>query len=310
MHANAVEIDGLTRRFGSFTAVDHISLTISRGEIYAFLGPNGAGKSTTIKMLTGLLHPSEGNGTVGGFDIRREAEKIKQNIGYMSQKFSLYNDLTPEENIAFFGGIYNAPTERIRKRSQYLFESTGIGRTKGSPTANLPLGLKQRLALECAMLHNPSILFLDEPTAGVDPSARREFWDIIYSVSQQGTTVFLTTHYMDEAEHADRIGMIFGGKLKASGTPQELKDNYSGGKIYQFVPEDLIEAVGILQESSEVKEATIFGTKIHITVEKEFGREAVHTLLEKSDIRYSSLSESRPSLEDVFIGLTSEDSRQ
>ncbi|HEQ98382.1 MAG TPA: ABC transporter ATP-binding protein [candidate division Zixibacteria bacterium] len=305
----AVDIDDLTRKFGDFTAVDHINLEVRKGEIFAFLGPNGAGKSTTIKMLTGLLLPSSGNGTVGGFDIMRESEKIKQNIGYMSQKFSLYNDLTPEENLLFFGGVYDVREKTLTDRIENLFASTAIGRHKKSATANLPLGLKQRLALECALLHDPSILFLDEPTAGVDPMARRDFWDIIYSASKKGTTIFLTTHYMDEAEHADRVGMIFSGRLKAINTPEDLKSEFTGGRIFQFDTDDLIKALKKLEQADEVLEVTVFGRSVHLTMPEDYDEAGTRDFLEGIGINYSGLKRTPPSLEDVFISLTSEDSK-
>ncbi|MBD3218077.1 MAG: ATP-binding cassette domain-containing protein, partial [candidate division Zixibacteria bacterium] len=286
----AVDINNLTRKFGNFTAVDHISLEVRKGEIFAFLGPNGAGKSTTIKMLTGLLLPTSGNGTVGGFDIMRESEKIKQNIGYMSQKFSLYDDLSPEENLLFFGGVYNVKGETLKQRIEDLFENTPIGKSRNSATANLPLGLKQRLALECALLHEPSILFLDEPTAGVDPMARRGFWNIIYNASKKGTTVFLTTHYMDEAEHADRVGMIFSGRLKAIDTPEDLKSDFSGGKIFQFDTDDLVAALKKLEQSEEVREVTVFGNSIHLTMAEEFDEEKTGVFLNKLNVAHSGLN--------------------
>lgn len=303
----AVEVKGLTRRFGDFTAVDHIDLAVSTGQIFAFLGPNGAGKSTTIKMLTGLLRPSEGNGTVAGFGIMKESEKIKERIGYMSQKFSLYNDLTPEENMLFFGGIYKVPGDKLRQRIDILMETTLIGKVHNSSTLNLPLGLKQRLALECAMLHDPSILFLDEPTAGVDPMARRTFWDIIYEKSKAGTTIFLTTHYMDEAEHADRVAMIFGGQLKAVDTPENLKRDFIGGKIFRFDTKDLVTSLKILEARESVNEVTIFGNSIHITMGSDYDLDRTRQFLKNHKVDFSNLEPTAPTLEDVFISLTSEE---
>jgi ABC-2 type transport system ATP-binding protein len=303
----AVDIEGLTRRFGNFTAVDGVSLKVNVSEIFAFLGPNGAGKSTTIKMLTGLLKPSAGSGSVGGYDIYRQAEDIKQHIGYMSQKFSLYGDLTPKENLKFFGGIYRVPREKLKGKIDQLFETTPIGRSRKSVTASLPLGLKQRLALECAMLHDPPILFLDEPTAGVDPMARRGFWDIIYNASQKGTTVFLTTHYMDEAEHADRVAMIFSGKLRAIDTPFNLKANFAGGNLFQFETPDLIGTTKKLESENAIREVTVFGSRIHITMGAEYNLEKTALILKNTGIIFSELTTTRPSLEDVFINLTSEE---
>jgi ABC-2 type transport system ATP-binding protein len=308
MSQYAVEVHDLTRKFGDFTAVDHIDLKVDSGQIFAFLGPNGAGKSTTIKMLTGLLRPTYGNGTVAGFGIMKESEKIKEKIGYMSQKFSLYNDLTPRENMLFFGGIYKVSGKILEEKISHLLDTTAIGEMRRSPTLNLPLGLKQRLALECAMLHDPSILFLDEPTAGVDPMARRTFWDIIYDKSQGGTTVFLTTHYMDEAEHADRVAMIFGGRLRAVDTPENLKKNFIGGRIFKFDTGNLVNALKILDADESVNEVTIFGNNIHITMSADYNIEKTSKFLSDRGVEFSNLETAAPTLEDVFISLTGEES--
>ncbi|MCC6857951.1 MAG: ABC transporter ATP-binding protein [Bryobacterales bacterium] len=219
----AVEVDNLTKRFGQFVAVDQVSLSVEQGEIFGFLGPNGAGKSTTIRILCGLLSPTSGRATVNGFDVAAQSEQVKQNIGYMSQKFSLYDDLAVEENIEFFGGIYGVPAAEREERKRYVMRMAGLEDKGGMPTRLLPGGWKQRLALGCAVLHRPPILFLDEPTSGVDPIARREFWDLIYQFSEAGQTVFVTTHYMEEAEYCHRLALMYRGKVIALGTPQELK---------------------------------------------------------------------------------------
>jgi len=219
----AVKVENLTRRFGDFTAVNRISFKVPRGEIFGFLGPNGAGKSTTIRMLCGLLEPTEGDGAVAGFDVKSQAEEIKQHIGYMSQKFSLYEDLTVEENINFYGGIYGLTAKKLDKRKKWAIEMAGLKDHRKSLTAILSGGWKQRLALACAILHEPPIIFLDEPTSGVDPISRRGFWDLIYEMAERGITIFVTTHYMDEAEYCDRIALIYGGNMIAIGTPMELK---------------------------------------------------------------------------------------
>jgi ABC-2 type transport system ATP-binding protein len=220
---NAVAVENLERRFGDFVAVNRISFQVQRGEVFGFLGPNGAGKSTTIRMLCGILSPSGGSGTVAGFDIRTQPERIKANIGYMSQKFSLYQDLTVEENIDFYSGIYRIPAQKKRERKEWVIEMSGLGGHRRSLTAVLSGGWKQRLALGCATLHEPPIIFLDEPTSGVDPISRRQFWDLIYDLSGRGVTVFVTTHYMDEAEYCNRLGLIYRGELIALGTPHDLK---------------------------------------------------------------------------------------
>jgi ABC-2 type transport system ATP-binding protein len=219
----AVVVENLEKRFGRFIAVNRVSFQVAKGEVFGFLGPNGAGKSTTIRMLCGILTPSGGSGSVAGFDVRTQPERIKQNIGYMSQKFSLYQDLTVEENIDFYSGIYRIPSKKKRERKQWVLEMAGLTAHRHQPTAILSGGWKQRLALGCAILHEPPIVFLDEPTSGVDPISRRQFWDLIYDLSGRGVTVFVTTHYMDEAEYCNRLGLIYRGELIALGTPHELK---------------------------------------------------------------------------------------
>jgi len=219
----AVSLNGITKRFGDFIAVDSVSLTVPKGEIFGFLGPNGAGKSTTIRMMCGILSPTSGNGTVAGFDIIRQAELIKENIGYMSQRFSLYEDLTVEENIAFYAGVYRLPVEKRMERIEWVISMAGVGDRRTSKAGELSGGWKQRLALGCAILHEPPVLFLDEPTSGVGPLSRRKFWELIRSMAAHGTTVFVTTHYMDEAEFCDRLAMIYQGAIVAVGSPLELK---------------------------------------------------------------------------------------
>lgn len=222
----AVVIDDLVKRFGDFTAVDHVSLEVEKGEIFGFLGPNGAGKSTTIRILCGLLTPTSGSASVAGFDVATQPELIRRNIGYMSQKFSLYDDLTVEENIDFFSGIYGVARERRPERKDYVLKMAGIAERRGALTRELAGGWKQRLALGCAILHEPPILFLDEPTSGVDPIARRSFWDLIYSLAAAGHTIFVSTHYMDEAEYCHRLALMYRGLVVASGAPDELKRQF------------------------------------------------------------------------------------
>jgi len=219
----AVEIDNLTKAFGDFVAVDRVSLQVARGEIFGFLGPNGAGKSTTIRILCGLLSPTAGQARVGGYDVARDPELVRHNLGYMSQKFSLYDDLTVEENLDFFGGIYGVPPEMLSQRKEYALEMGGLQDRRSTMTRLLPGGFKQRLALGCAILHEPPILFLDEPTSGVDPIARRAFWDLIRQLSASGHTVFVTTHYMDEAEYCHRLALMYRGRIIALGAPEALK---------------------------------------------------------------------------------------
>jgi ABC-2 type transport system ATP-binding protein len=223
----AVEIDDLVKQFGAFVAVDHVSLKVTKGEIFGFLGPNGAGKSTTIRVLCGLLTPTSGRASVGGIDVATDPETIRRNIGYMSQKFSLYDDLTVEENIQFFSGIYGVPRNLRAQRRDYVLKMAGIAEQRTTMTRLLPGGWKQRLALGCAILHDPPILFLDEPTSGVDPIARRGFWDLIYQLSEAGRTVFVSTHYMEEAEYCHRVALMYRGRVIALGSPRELKEKLS-----------------------------------------------------------------------------------
>jgi len=300
--ATAVKVDGLTRTFGDFVAVDHIDLTVAKGAIFGFLGPNGAGKSTTIRMLCGLLLPSGGNGTVGGFDIITQSEEIKQNIGYMSQKFSLYDELTVEENINFFSGIYTVPELKKTERKDWALKMAGLEDKRDTITRTLPGGFKQRLALGCAILHEPSILFLDEPTSGVDPISRRNFWNMIYEMARAGTTVFVTTHYMDEADYCDRLALIYRGRIIAEGTPNELRKNYMTRDVLEIETVNLVEAMEVLEKHGI--ETAIFGSLLHATVEDS--KEAVpmiYKTLSERNITVRRVDKIVPSLEDVFVTL-------
>ena len=233
MNTHAVHTQNLGKRFGKFEAVKNLNLMVEAGEIFGFLGANGAGKTTAIRMLCGLLLPSSGAGRVAGFDIYKENEKIKQHIGYMSQKFSLYEDLTPAENIEFYGGVYGLKRPALLQKRASLLEDLGLAAQAGMMTRALPLGFKQRLALSCALLHDPAIVFLDEPTGGVDPEARRNFWDLIYQMAQQGKTIFVTTHYMDEAEYCNRVSIMNQGEIIALGSPRELKRKYGKASMQE-----------------------------------------------------------------------------
>ena len=298
----AVKVRGLTKRFGDFVAVDNIDLTIKKGEIFGFLGPNGAGKSTTIKMLCGLLLPTGGNGSVGGFDIMKESEEIKKNIGYMSQKFSLYDDLTVEENINFFSGIYGVLKNRRKERMEWVLEMANLKDRKSAITKTLPGGFKQRLALGCAILHEPPIIFLDEPTSGVDPISRRNFWNLINGMSKAGTTVFVTTHYMDEADYCNRLALIYRGKLIAEGTPNELKQKYMTRHVLEIEVDKIVEAMEILNRNGI--EAAIFGDLLHAVVDNmELAIPKIKKILEESNITLNRIEQIMPSLEDVFVTL-------
>ncbi len=297
----AVSAEELTRVFGNFVAVDHVSFTVRRGEIFGFLGPNGAGKTTTIKMLTGLLAPSSGQGTVAGFDIGAAAEEVKRVIGYMSQLFSLYADLTVEENIAFFSGLYQVPRAKRAARSDWVLEVAGLADQRRRLTGELPLGIKQRLALGCAVLHEPPILFLDEPTSGVDPLSRRRFWDLIYGLTDAGTTVFVSTHYMEEAEYCHRLALMNRGKLIALDTPARLRAADTE-PLFELKTDDSLRTVKLLQQLDGVHEAAMYGRAVHVAVkDAERARTDIPMRLKREGIGLLGMEEIAPSLEDVFV---------
>ncbi len=298
----AVHVEHLTRTFGDFVAVDDISLNVNRGEIFGFLGPNGAGKSTTIKMLCGLLMPSSGSGIVGGYDIARQSEGIKKSIGYMSQKFSLYDDLTIEENIDFFSGIYGVSGRKRQERKEWVLDMAGLQDKRKSLTRILPGGFKQRLALGCAIIHEPPIIFLDEPTSGVDPVSRRNFWNLIYGLSQSGTTTFVTTHYMDEAEYCDRLALIYRGRIIADGTPAELKEHHMKRNVVEIHVDRIVEAMDILHAHG--LETAIFGNSLHTVVEEaDAAIPQFKETLENKGFKVERIEKIMPSLEDVFVAL-------
>lgn len=303
-NGKAVIVRDLERRFDSFVAVNRISFEVQRGEIFGFLGPNGAGKSTTIRMLCGILTPTGGSGTVAGFDVRTHAEEIKKHIGYMSQKFSLYEDLTVEENIAFYSGIYGIPPEKKPARREWVVRMAGLEEHRHSRTAILSGGWKQRLALGCAILHEPPIIFLDEPTSGVDPISRRQFWDLIYELAGRGITVFVTTHYMDEAEYCDRIALIYRGELIAIGTPEVLKTRLMQEEVLEVLCDRPQEAMGEVERLPGVKESALFGKGLHVVVEdsEATGRE-IRNLLVARGYGLTRIERIVPSLEDVFVSL-------
>lgn len=300
----SVIAEKIVKRFGNFTAVDGISFTVGKGEIFGFLGPNGAGKTTTIKVLCGLISPTEGGGKIGGFDIATEQKEIKNIIGYMSQKFSLYNDLTVMENLEFFGGIYGVKGERLRKRIREISAFLELNEIILKKTQDLSLGWKQRLALACAIIHQPMILFLDEPTSGVAPDARRRFWNLISNLASEGVTVFVTTHYMDEAEHCDRLAFINKGKMIALGTTRKIKGMMKEGIVLELRCSKLLDALRIIEKQDYVNEAAPFGNSIHISIMKgEAVIKKIKKLLAENNIDEYSLKRIEPSLEDVFVKL-------
>jgi ABC-2 type transport system ATP-binding protein len=297
----ALEVQGLTKLFKQFVAVDHVSFAVQPGEVIGYLGPNGSGKTTTIRMLCGLLTPSEGTAKILGMDIVKNAEAIKPHIGYMSQKFSLYDELTVLENLQFYAGVYEIPRATEKARIQEILHTAGLdGRTR-TMTGSLSGGWRQRLALGCAMLHRPPLLFLDEPTSGVDPVARREFWDLIYQFAFEGTTVFITTHYMDEAEHCSRVGFMYRSKLMAFDAPRALKSTYLSGAAWDLAATPLLEAVECLSSMESVAQASLHGDRAHVIVDPlHWTAESLSAALSKKNIAVQSVETVESTLEDVF----------
>ncbi len=296
-----VEISNLTKTFGDFTAVNGISLSVEKGEIFGFLGPNGAGKTTTIKMLCGILMPTSGEGRVSGYDIISEQEQIKTIIGYMSQRFSLYEDLTVVENLEFFGSAYGLEGVRLKQAIVRVVDMAGIGDRRNDLVRNLPGGMKQRLALGGAILHDPPILFLDEPTSGVDPLMRRNFWDIIYRFSEEGRTIFVTTHYMDEAEHCNRIALVITGEIIALDSPEALKKNFNNA-VYSIVTENFLEVFEKIRYRDFIIEAAVFGSDIHILCESDVPvKSKVMDFFKEQGVNSYTIHRITPSLEDVFV---------
>lgn len=307
MDEPVVRINNLTRKFGEFTAVDHISMEIAQGEVFGFLGPNGSGKTTTIRMLCGILNPTSGEGMVSGYDIISQSELIKHNLGYMSQKFSLYNDLTVWENLEFYAGVFNIePAER----NSIIKETVGMAGLNGREkqlVANISSAVKQRLALGSAILHRPKILFLDEPTGGVDPVSRRNFWEVIYGLADRGITVMVTTHYMDEAELCTRLAFIYEGRLIAQGTPSGLRENCFSNKILSLECENPDTAFSLLEEQEAVQDIYFFSGNLNVIVEEiRPGISLIERILKEHDIAVKNLKPVPPGLEDVFISLVEE----
>jgi ABC-2 type transport system ATP-binding protein len=298
-----IEARALRRTFDEFVAVDNVSFIVETGQIFGFLGPNGAGKTTTIKMLTGLLQPTGGSAHVAGFDVSTQSEQIRKNIGYMSQKFSLYGDLTVGENIELFAGLYGVTGSRFSERRSWVIAMAGLQGRDGLLAGELPLGWKQRLALGCAVLHQPRVLFLDEPTSGVDPIARRAFWDLIYELSNAGTTVLVSTHYMEEAEYCHQLILMNRGRLIAEGKPSELRQQHDA-PLLQLSVDDPAAAVGVLQQTEGIEEAAMFGREVHVTTRARAGAEAlILAALQTRGIQPRALSAVTPSLEDIFVSL-------
>jgi ABC-2 type transport system ATP-binding protein len=304
----SISAEHLVRRFGDFVAVNDVSFHVEKGEIFGFLGPNGSGKTTVIKMLTGLLPLSEGSAWVEGLNVRTDAESVREHIGYMSQKFSLYDDLTVAENLQFYGRIYSLPPVRMKQRIDEIVQLNGLAPYMNRLAARLSGGWKQRLALGCAMLHEPKLLFLDEPTAGIDPVARRELWDLLFELSGHGITFFVTTHYLDEAERCSHVAYIYYGKLIADGTPAELKlipdVQPAGTKRVEISTPEVTRALRVARKIPGIRSATIFGESIHALVEDRFDLADMRAQLLKNDIAVTDIRPLTPSLEDVFVELT------
>ena len=306
---NSIEVKNLTKKFGKFTSVDNISFDVKEGEVFGFIGANGAGKSTTIKMLCGILEPTGGDALVGGYSIKKESDKVKMHIGYMSQKFSLYGDLTVKENINFFSSVYGLSGGKLEERKKWVLNIAGIEDRKDSITQTLSTGFKQRLALGCAVIHEPKIVFLDEPTGGVDPISRKNFWDLINELSGEGITVFVTTHYLDEAEFCNRIMMIDAGKIIAGGSPALLKEEFLSNHIVEIECSDTDKAMDSIDKEGFVKNTAYFGDKLHVTFadsDETLINERFRILkddLGDKGIVIRKIEIIQPSLEDVFVNL-------
>jgi ABC-2 type transport system ATP-binding protein len=307
----AVEVENLTKCFGDFCAVDRVAFSVRRGEIFGFLGPNGAGKSTTIRILCGLLKPSGGRAIVGGLDVSAAPEQVRKNIGYMSQRFSLYDDLTVEENIDFFSGIYSVPHALRNERKDHALQMAGLEGRRNTMTRILSGGWKQRLALGCAILHRPPILFLDEPTSGVDPIARRRFWSLIYQLSDAGHTIFVSTHYMDEAEYCHRLSLMYRGRIIALGTPEALKNTLRSQSLLNLESSDPLAGMRAIEKEAGIMDVAVFGSGLHITVvDPAAAMRRIQQVLAEARIAIRNLEVIAPSMEDVFVARIEEEERR
>ena len=303
--AEVIRARDLQRRFGSLLAVDGLTFDVEQGEVFALLGPNGSGKTTTIRMLCGILAASGGQGQVLGYDIAVEGEQIKSSIGYMSQRFALYEDLSVQENLEFYGGIYSVPGPRLQQRITELVAMAGLEGREQQLAGTLSGGWKQRLALGCAIVHEPPLLFLDEPTAGVDPISRRRFWRMIYGLAQDGVTVFLTTHYLDEAEHAHRVAMMSSGRLMALDTPEGVKRIAISGRLVELECSPVMEALAVLEKTPGVLETALYGLVFHVNLDAGLSPETLRNHLEDEGLQVGSLRPIAPTLEDAFISMLS-----
>jgi len=300
-----VETFELTKKFGDLIAVNSVSLKIESGEIFGLLGPNGAGKSTLVRLLCGLLKPTSGSSIVGGFSITEEPEKVKKIIGYMSQRFGLYDDLTVEENISFYAGIYLNDRKLAKQRTEEIIEQLSFQKYRKTLAMHLSGGWRQRLSFATAIVHEPKIVFLDEPTSGVDPVSRRQFWDLVYQLSAKGKTVLVTTHYMDEAERCNRVAFISQGKILAVDPPTEIKQKYMRGEVINIIPDDLMFCYNVLSSLDFIEDIGIFGDSIHIVVQNADEKiSEIENFLRRKNLMFKRIEKIQPSIEDVFVALT------
>ncbi len=305
----AIRVSGLTKRFGDFTAVDGIDFQVPKGEIFGFLGPNGSGKTTTIRMLCGTIAPTSGEATILGFDAVADPESVRRSIGYMSQKFALFEDLTVDENLRFYSGVYGIEGELFDERRRYVLEMADLVGRERELTANLSVGWKQRLALGCATIHEPRLIFLDEPTSGVDPTARRHFWELLYSLAETGITLFVTTHYMDEATHCNRLAFIYRGRLIATGSPQQIRTRYMTDEVLELEADDVEGALAWLESAPNVNEAYLSGARLHANVARSTAPCTLADELRAAGFAVSRCEQVDPTIEDVFVHLVTAERR-
>ncbi len=300
---NAIEIKNLTKYFDDFLAVNNVSFNVKKGDVFGFLGPNGSGKTTVIRMIMGLISPTSGTGKVLGYDVTNESDKIREHIGYMSQKFSLYEDLTVDENLDFYAGVYCVSKEKIKQKKKEILVMADLVGRENMITSNLSGGWKQRLALGCSIIHEPEILLLDEPTGGVDPIARRQFWDIIYDLSKKGVTILVTTHYMDEAEHCNSIGFLYYGNILSLDTPNTMKDRIIDGDIIEIKVNNTLKSIELLKTKDRVKDASVYGAGIHAMTENSMDINVLKDYLTENNVEVYNMKKVKPTLEDVFVFL-------
>ena len=306
---NAIEIRNLTKMFDKFTAVNNVNFDVKKGEVFGFLGPNGSGKTTVIRMILGLINPTSGTGKVLGYDITKDNEKLRNKIGYMSQKFSLYEELTVDENLDFYGGVYSLSKNKIKEKKKEILKMADLTGKENLIVSTLSGGWKQRLALGCSIIHEPEILLLDEPTGGVDPIARRQFWDIIYNLSKKGVTILVTTHYMDEAEHCNSIGFLYYGNILSLDTPNNMKEKVIDGDIVEIRVDNTLKSIELLKTKDKVKDASVYGAGIHAMVQESLNLDELKFYLSDNHIKVQSIKKVKPSLEDVFVFLVENEKR-